>query len=127
MYPLGALVALSRHCVRRTLHSNEFPVASPLPSTASAARVAALFGDFVGTMELSDFPRPFIIGVVLRLPDALCRSCCAAQSRGISRFPHKVCPYMRQVSRPRGVLQRLAMAAPQMLPSAFLQSVGTPK
>ena len=54
-----------------TLH--EFPLVSPLPSIASAARVAALFGDFVGTMELSDFPRPFIIGYVLRLPDALCR------------------------------------------------------
>ena len=69
----SALVALSRHCVRRALRSTEFPLASSLPSTASATADAALFGGFAGTMELSDFPRPFVIGFVLRLPDALCR------------------------------------------------------
>ena len=39
------------------------PLASPLPSTASAAVALALFGGFSDTTEPSDFPRPFIIGV----------------------------------------------------------------
>ncbi len=38
-------------------------MASPLPSTTSAAGHPALFGGFSGSMEPSDFPRPFVIGV----------------------------------------------------------------
>ena len=38
-------------------------MASPLPSTASAADLPALFGDFSGTTGPSDFPRPSITGV----------------------------------------------------------------
>ena len=45
------------------LRSGKFPLASPLPSTASAAARAALFGDFTGTIGQSDFPLPCIIGV----------------------------------------------------------------
>ena len=59
----SALGASLRHCVRNALLSSEFPLASRLPSIASAATVPALFGDFVGTTQLSDFPRPFVIGV----------------------------------------------------------------
>src|SRR6266542_4192590 len=50
-------------CVRDMLRSGAFPLASPLPSTTSLASGSASFGGFVGTMELSDFPCPCIIGV----------------------------------------------------------------
>jgi hypothetical protein len=39
-----------------------FPSARPLPSIASAAAEAALFDDFSGTTDLSDFRSSFIIG-----------------------------------------------------------------
>ena len=41
-------------------------MASPLPSTTSADRGVPLplFGSFLGTMRLSDFPRPFIAAVL---------------------------------------------------------------
>ena len=50
-----------RLCVRGMLRSSVFPLA--LSSTASAAAQAALFGSFVSTMRLCDFPCPSIIGV----------------------------------------------------------------
>ena len=40
-----------------------FPSGSPLSSTTSAPARAGLFGGFAGTMELSDFPPPFIEGL----------------------------------------------------------------
>jgi len=52
-----------RLCVRVMLRSSVFPLASPLSSTASAAAQAALFGSFVSTTRLCDFPCPSIIGV----------------------------------------------------------------
>jgi len=58
-----ALSVRTRPCVRRTFCELEFPLASPLPSTASAAGRPALFGSFAGTMGLSDFPVPFIVGL----------------------------------------------------------------
>src|SRR5580692_475223 len=58
----SALGVLSRPGVRSALHSGEFPLASSLPSLASAAGPSAVFREFVGTVELSDFPRPFVIG-----------------------------------------------------------------
>ena len=39
-----------------------FPVSKRLPSIRSAATAAALFADFLGTMHLSDFSCPCIIG-----------------------------------------------------------------
>ena len=48
----SALCALTRPCVRSAFCSREFPLASPLPSTPSAAVSPALFGGFVGTMGL---------------------------------------------------------------------------
>ena len=61
----SALGAPTRPCVRGAFCSGGFPLANPLPSTASAAGPSALFGGFVGCIGLSDFPRPFIIGVRL--------------------------------------------------------------
>src|ERR1700732_463499 len=49
--------ALSAFCWGR------FPLARPLPSIPSAAGCPALFGNFSGTVGLSDFPGPFVIGV----------------------------------------------------------------
>ena len=57
---LGARVRLG---VRGAFCSGEFPLASPLPSIPSAAGCPALFGDFLGTMGLSDFPWLYIAGV----------------------------------------------------------------
>ena len=54
--------ALSPACVL----PRRFPLARPRPSIASADARASLFGNFAGTMGLSDFPCPFIVGV--RLP-----------------------------------------------------------
>jgi hypothetical protein len=54
---------LIRRCVRSSCPPGEFPVASPLPSTTSAAGCPALFGGFFGTTRLSDFPRSCIIAV----------------------------------------------------------------
>ncbi len=60
----SALCAPLRLCVRDAFCWRVFPLASPLPSASSAAASwPALFGDFRGTAELSDFPCPFIIGV----------------------------------------------------------------
>src|SRR5271166_4026277 len=64
----SALCAPLRLCVRGAFCWREFSLASSLPSTSSAAAPwPALFGDFCGTTELSDFPCPFIIGVCIGL------------------------------------------------------------
>src|SRR2546425_3497099 len=59
----SALGAPARPGVRSAIRSGEFPLASPLPSPASAAGSSALSGGFPGTTGLSDFPRSSIIGV----------------------------------------------------------------
>ena len=63
----SALCASCRPWVRDAFCWCTFPLASPLPSTSSAAvgtcGFPALFGNFSGTMELSDFLCPFIVGV----------------------------------------------------------------
>jgi hypothetical protein len=59
----SALGASTRPCVRNALCSGEFPLASSLPSLASAARSGALFGEFTGITELCDCRRSSIIGV----------------------------------------------------------------
>jgi hypothetical protein len=45
--------ASARPCVRNALCSGEFPLASPLPSLASAARSGALFDEFPDREYLS--------------------------------------------------------------------------
>ena len=73
-------------------------MASRLRSIPSAPGSPGLFGDFLATMRLSDFPRPFITG--LRPWAFRCgpRQPKAAAGRGISRFPRKVCTRMHGVS-----------------------------
>src|SRR5512144_1908122 len=57
---------LSQLCVWHVLPRTALPLAPPLPSIASAAAGAALFGDFIGTMGESDFPWPYIIALRVR-------------------------------------------------------------
>ena len=78
--------------------SGEFPLASSLPSTTSAAGSAALFGGFPGTTELSDFPRSFIIGVRPWTSRCGLRRSLPQSKRGISRFPGEMFPCMLGVS-----------------------------
>ena len=59
----SARVTLLRHRVRYVFCSNRFPLANSLPSIASAGSLEPLFGDFLGSTELSDFPCSFITGV----------------------------------------------------------------
>src|SRR5712692_2617362 len=59
----SALGAPFRLGVRDAFCCRRFPLARPLPSISSAAGCPALFGDFAGTIGLSDFPCPFIVGV----------------------------------------------------------------
>jgi hypothetical protein len=54
-------ISLLRPCVRDMWPCRPFPLAGRLPSIPSAP--FGLFGDFVGTMQPSDCPRPFIIGL----------------------------------------------------------------
>ena len=65
-----------------------WPPAFPPP--APQRHAGALFAGFHGTMQESDFCRPYIIGGgLLGLPDADRRPPRAAAGRQISRFPHK--------------------------------------
>jgi len=61
----SALLTHSRPCVRSVSRSRRFPLARPLPSSTSATGSPVLFDAFFGTMGLSDFPCPSIIGVRL--------------------------------------------------------------
>src|ERR1700730_2818392 len=59
----SALGAPCRLRVRGAFCCCRFPLARPLPSVPSATGCPALFGDFIGTTGLSDFPCPFIVGL----------------------------------------------------------------
>ena len=88
------LARLSRLCVRGVFCSSVFPLASPLPSTASAAARPALFGGFAGTTGLSDFPRSCISGLRPWPSRAARPAISATGERGISRFPRMEIPCM---------------------------------
>ena len=59
----NARSASSRLGVRDAFCWGRFPLAKPFPSIPSVTGCSALFGDFSGTVGLSDFPGPFVIGV----------------------------------------------------------------
>ena len=75
----------------------EFPLASSLPSLASVAGPSALFSEFAGTVELSDFTSVRHRRTSLDFPtrSAVLSS---ADRRGISRFPNKALAYLHGVS-----------------------------
>ena len=91
----SALGASTRLSVRDAFCWLGFPLARPLPSIPSAAGVLVLFGDFLGTMGLSDFPRSFVIGFCpqtsLHGPRRLLSR---SGEHGTSQVPHKMCPYV---------------------------------
>ena len=101
-------------------------MAPPLPSIASAAEGAALFGDFAGTMGESDFLWPYLIDYRFELVDA---------NRPGRTFPYGQpedlpVPVQMASTRAKGLGPRraglaLAIAPQPVLPSAFLHSVGT--
>src|SRR6266480_1728716 len=62
----SALGAWGRLWVRDALRSGVFPLVRSLPSPTSVACSEALFGEFAGTTERSDFPCSFIIDVCLQ-------------------------------------------------------------
>ena len=103
-----------------------FSSASPLPSTASAAACAALFGGFAGTTGLSDFPCSSISGV---RPQPSLSGPPGDQPDGrawdLPVLAHGDSAHAR-VLRPRGVRRQLAITLPAMLPSAYADNVGTP-
>lgn len=91
----SALCRSSQPCVRNLCRRDELPLARPLPSTPSASRVVSppLFGGFLGTMGLSDFPRSFI--AVLPHQGSRRGPCRHDKAkRGISQFLRKEHPHM---------------------------------
>src|SRR5690349_24716257 len=93
----SALGALVRPCVRCAFCCPVLPLASPRPSTTSAAGALALFGGFVGIMGLSDFRWSFIFGFGLvpfpLRPEVLH----ASGDHRLSRFSRIEVPRMRGV------------------------------
>src|SRR5258707_9194701 len=96
------LDASSRLGVRDAFCWGRFPLARPLPSIPSAAGCPALFGDFAGTVGLSDFPGPFVIGVRPDFPTRP-RATATLGGLGISRFPSEVFTYVHGVSDRAGL------------------------
>ena len=100
--------------------------ARPLPSTASAAGCPTLFGSFVGTMGLSDFPCPCIAGMRSLTFPARTRVSSLAE-HGISRFSRMEFPHMLRVSDCAGSGRNSPLTSRPVLPSAPKDSVGTPE
>ena len=100
----SALGALVRLCVRGAFCSSVFPLARPLPSTASAA-VAAGFvrrlRRYYGPVRLPATVHRRL--AALGLPDAA-RGAIAAGDAGISRFSRREVPYVHGVSDRAGSL-----------------------
>jgi hypothetical protein len=122
--PLGQVLAQSPGRVLL----KPIPLGQP-PSLHRLRGYLALFGGFLGTMGLSDFPRPFIIGV------SLLGSRCGLRhvvpqtvvgSPGSRARCFRACAGSQGL-RPRGVQTCLAISARPVSPSAFLHGVGTPE
>jgi hypothetical protein len=89
---------LLRLCVRSAFRFAALPLASPLPSTASATTLAALFGRFTGTMGSSGFPISFITGLWLQAFPVRLAAPSSTSDIGSSRFSCGKVPHVRQVS-----------------------------
>ena len=100
MYTLEPLGTRVRRCVRGVESSTAWSLTTSLPSIPSAtpASLSVLFGDFVGTTDVSDFHPPYILGVRL---DAFPRRPTWPSPLGsgwISRFSRMECRRMCGVS-----------------------------
>lgn len=116
-----ASVRLSVRCLKS---ATAFPLGSPLPSTASSTGLPDSFGRFSGTMGLSDFLGPYIVGLSVLLPDAsLCERTGKPQDLPV---PVQSVSTHALVLRPRGVPATQAIAGSEMLPSVWVDDVGTP-
>ena len=95
------------------------PLTRRLPSIPSAADRSALFEDFFGTMRLSDFSRPFIVGYSLfGLPDADRRG---GTPPGRARSPRfRRHPFLRDVVFDHGRATAPRIPVPHVLPSTLL-------
>jgi hypothetical protein len=117
-----------RHCVRTLGCSTVLPLASSLPSTASAVCVCSgritLFGRLLGTLELSDSLPPCI--TVVPLSGAPCGpdGDGPGQRQGLPGPAHDVSVHARGL-RPRRVRRHLAKAVLTVSPSAGSERVGT--
>ena len=105
-----------------------FPLVSPLPSTTSSAGASAPapFGGFAGTMGLSDFPEPCVIGVRLaasRHGPQLHPLRAPLGSPGSRAWWFRACTGSVTARGP----ERLALATHPVWPSASPYSVGTPE
>ena len=106
-------------------------MARPLPSASSAPDAAApgLFGSFLGTMGLSDFPPACMSGLWPQaFPDRPFHGLRpAAGTDGISRFSGMELSRMLRVFDSAGPITRLAIAPRIVLPSLPVNEVGVPK
>ena len=119
----SALGTLVRLCVRGVFCSPTFSLAKLLPSIASAAVPPALFGNFVGTTSLSDFLRPFIIGVRPWAFPTRPALPSGGRTEELPVLAHGVSVHARGL-RPRRTAPELALSLMGMLPSAPLNNVG---
>jgi hypothetical protein len=95
-----------------------FPLARLLPSTTSAAGRPALFGSFVGTMSLSDFPRACIAGVRPSAFPARPATPSVVSTLRISRFSREKVPHVLRVSDRAGPPEGSRCRPRVVLPSA---------
>jgi hypothetical protein len=104
-----------------------FPLARPLPSTASAAGRPTLFGSFVGTTGLSDFPWSCIAGVRPSALPARPAAPPAASGLGTSRFSRGKVPYVLRVCDRAGPPKGSRYRPWVVLPSASDNGVDAPE
>jgi len=115
---------LVRHCVRGAGVLSVFPLATPLPSTASV-ELPLLFGGFFGNMGVSDFSSASMAGLqplAFPAPPAPC----GAGTDETSQLLCRKLPGVHRVSDRAGSLQDWRLTPCNILPSASLNSVGIP-
>src|ERR1700675_136090 len=105
-----------------------FPLTSRLPSICSAAASrAALFANFAGTMQLSDCPSSFIVGV--RLLTSRHGPCFYLHSRATTGSPgsRSICFRTCLGSlTARSLLRTCLLSRSAVLPSRYGETLGTP-
>ena len=123
----SALHKDTRLGVRSSVCGSWFPLAKSLPSPISAARAAAkaLFDRLSGTMDLSDFPTPYIAAVPsLRFSARTGSAFWPGQCRDLPVPVQKACT-RAVVLGPRRVRWRLVDNAPTDVAFRTGESVGT--
>ena len=118
------LMGVTSMCVRHVFRWPRSPQPGPFPPPPP--RPWFLFGGFAGTTGLSDFPYPSISGVPpQRSLNGPPGDHPGGRARNLPVLAHGDSAHARGL-RPRGVRQQLAITLQAMLPSASVNSVGTP-